>query len=175
MFSPDHSFSTVENFFDLVMFFAIYKVWWWWWWFLVWEGGWCVWSKEYFVEHGVNAPVGWKFEGICGCLFFCCDFKWTCTFVGKLLFWLRKMKVGGIEPNLVTYFIFNCGFLFLVILGFHLVSSFFKGSFGFGMDFLHFGHECGRGWCSEGSLGFNAWYDIRIEAVIDFKGAFAGG
>ncbi len=95
------------------------------------------------------------------------------AFVRKLLFWSREMKVGSVKPNLVTYFILDCGLPFLVILGFHLVGGLFKGSFSFGVDFLHFGHECGGGWGLERSLRFSAWYDIRIEAVIDFKGTFA--
>ncbi len=64
MFSSDHSFPTVKNLFNFVMFFAINKIWWWQQrLFLVRECQWGVGSEEYFVKHRMNAPVGWKFEG----------------------------------------------------------------------------------------------------------------
>ncbi len=64
-------------------------------------------------------------------------------------------------------------FLF-IILGFHLVSSFFQSSFGFFVDFLYLGNEGGGRGCLEGCLGFGSWEDVGIIAILNLEGAFTG-
>ncbi len=62
--------------------------------------------------------------------------------------WRLVVSSQTLSPTLYS----TTGFLFFVILCFHLVSSLFEGSFGFGMDFLHFRYKGGQGQCSERGL-----------------------
>ncbi len=41
------------------------------------------------------------------------------------------------------------------------------------MDFLHLGDKRGRGGGSERCLGFGAWEDIGVIAIVNLEGAFS--
>ncbi len=59
-------------------------------------------------------------------------------FVVEFLLGSWKIKVGRIEPYLVSYLILDSRSFLLVVLGFHLGGGFFQSLFGLFMDFLHF-------------------------------------
>ncbi len=46
--------------------------------------------------------------------------------VCELLLWSWEIKIGRVEPNLVSYLVLNCWAFLLVILGFHLIGGFFE-------------------------------------------------
>ncbi len=70
-------------------------------------------------------------------MLFAGNFEGTRSLVCKLLLWLREVKVGHVELDLISYLVVNSRAFLLVVLVFHLVSGFFEGSFGSSMDFLH--------------------------------------
>ncbi len=71
-------------------------------------------------------PVGWEFESVSRRPFLCCDYEGARSLVCKFLLWSWEVKVGCVEPNLVSYLIFDCQAFLFAILGFHLVGSFLE-------------------------------------------------
>ncbi len=68
------------------------------------------------------------------------------------------------------------GRLFLfIVLGFNLGGGFFQSFFGFSVDFLHLGNKGGGCGGVEGCLGFSAWEDVGVIAIVYLEGAFTSG
>ncbi len=97
----------------------------------------------------MNLPVRRQLEFVCHCSGLVKDFERTDSFVVQLLLWARKVKVGGIQPYLVSDLIDVCIAPSLVVLGFHPPGGFFQCGLSLFMNLRHVLGKLGSGRVSE--------------------------
>ena len=107
----------------------------------------------------------WKFQLVGGSSCLVEDCERTDSFVIKLFLWSRKVKVGGVQPDLVADLVVTHVLLLLVVLSLHIVGGLFKGVAGFGVDLTHFLYEVSGGGIGEGIIILGVGEDSRILSV----------
>ncbi len=96
--------------------------------FLIREGRRDVRGQELLVEARVNLPVWWELQLISGGSHLFENREGTDAFVVELLLWLRKVEVGGVQPDLVTDLVLRDAVFLLSYCRFILVAAFWSAS-----------------------------------------------
>ncbi len=164
----------VKNVFDFKFFFVINQVGWRWRQdFLIREGWQDIRGQKLLIEAWVDLPMRRKLQFIGGGSCLIENHEGADTFIVELLLWTGKVKVGGIQPDLVADLVVARVLLLLVVLLLHVGSRLFKGVTGFGMDLGHFLHEVAGGGIGEGVVVGRVGEDSWVSSIEYGEWAFA--
>ncbi len=90
--------------------------------------------------------------------------------VVELLLWSREVKVGRVQPDLVTDVVVARRRFLLVVLTLHVGCSLLKRLAGFSMNVAHHRDEIGRSGIGNGVVILGVGEESRVTAVEDQKG-----
>lgn len=101
------------------------------------------------------------------------NLKGANLFVVQLLLWLRKVKVGSIQPYSISNLVVVCAALLFIILSFHPSGGFFQHGLGFFMDGSHVLGEFFGCRVRKWGQSWGVREDSGVVSVEDHEGALA--